>query len=63
MFKELIDGFTRVAGADSPNVLRVRLNLAQAYMIQAKHAEAIDETTAIYPEFQKRLGPDHELTM
>lgn len=63
MFKELIDGFTRVAGAESPNVLRVRLNLAQAYMIQAKHAEAIDETTAIYPEFQKRLGPDHELTM
>jgi ATP/maltotriose-dependent transcriptional regulator MalT len=63
MFKELIDGFTRVAGADSPNVLRVRLNLSQAYMIQAKHAEAIDETTAIYPEFQKRLGPDHELTM
>ena len=44
-------------------MLRVRLNLAQAYMIQAKHADAIDETTAIYPEFQKRLGPDHELTM
>jgi eukaryotic-like serine/threonine-protein kinase len=63
MFTELIDGFTRVAGAESPNVLRVRLNLAQAYMIQAKHAEAIDETTAIYPEFQKRLGPNHELTM
>jgi hypothetical protein len=39
------------------------MNLAQAYMIQSKHAEAIDETTAIYPEFQKRLGPDHELTM
>jgi eukaryotic-like serine/threonine-protein kinase len=62
-FRELITAFTRVAGADSPHVLRVRLNLAQAYMIQNKHAEAIQEATAIYPEFVSRLGPDHELTM
>ena len=62
-FKDLIAAFTKIAGADSPNVLRVRMNLAQAYMIQGKHAEAIDETTTIYPEFQQRLGPDHELTM
>src|ERR1700691_1908863 len=63
LFRELIDAFTRVAGPDSPNVLRVRLNLAQAFMIEKKHAEAIQETTAIYPEFVSRLGPDHELTM
>jgi eukaryotic-like serine/threonine-protein kinase len=62
-FRELIAAFTRVAGADSPHVLRVRLNLAQAFMIQNKHAEAVQETTAIYPEFVSRLGPDHELTM
>jgi serine/threonine protein kinase/DNA-binding winged helix-turn-helix (wHTH) protein len=63
LFRELIDAFTRVAGPDSPNVLRVRLNLAQAFMIQNKHAEAIKEANAIYPEFVSRLGPDHELTM
>ena len=63
LFRELIDSFTRIAGADSPHVLRVRLNLAQAFMIQNKHAEAVKETSAIYPEFVSRLGPDHELTM
>ena len=62
-FRDLIAAFTRVAGADSPNVLRVRLNLAQAFMIQNKHADAVKEANAIYPEFLSRLGPDHELTM
>ena len=62
-FRDLIVAFTRVAGPDSPNVLRVRLNLAQAFMIEKKYAEAVKETTAIYPEFVSRLGPDHELTM
>ena len=62
-FRDLIAAFTRVAGPDSPHVLRVRLNLAQAYMIQNKHAEAIREANAIYPEFVSRLGPEHELTM
>ena len=63
LFRELIVAFTRVVGPDSPNVLRVRLNLAQAFMIQNKHTEAIKEATAIYPEFVSRLGADHELTM
>jgi eukaryotic-like serine/threonine-protein kinase len=63
LFRELIDAFTQIAGPDSPNVLRVRLNLAQAFMIQNKHAEAIKEANAIYPEFVSRLGADHELTM
>ncbi len=62
-FRDLIIAFTRVGGADSPQVLRVRLNLAQAFMIQNKHAEAVQEANAIYPEFMSRLGPDHELTM
>ncbi len=63
LFRELIDAFTRVAGADSPHVLRVRLNLAQAFMIQKKHEDAVKEASAIYPDFVSRLGPDHELTM
>src|SRR6266496_4028774 len=61
--RELIADFTRVTGPESPNVLRVRLNLAQAYMIQNKHREAVQEANAIYPEFITRLGPEHELTM
>jgi tetratricopeptide (TPR) repeat protein len=63
LFRELIAAFTRVTGPESPNVLRVRLNLAQAYMIQNKHEDAVKETSAIYPAFVSRLGPDHELTM
>jgi eukaryotic-like serine/threonine-protein kinase len=63
LFRELITAFTRTNGPDSPNVLRVRLNLAQAFMIQAKHKEAIEETTAIYPMYVARLGEDHELSM
>lgn len=63
LFRELIVAFSRITSLDSPNVLRVRLNLAQAYMIERKHEEAVKETTAIYPAFVARLGPDHELTM
>src|SRR5215470_604986 len=62
-FRDLILAFTRVSGPESPNVLRVRLNLAQAYMVQNKHAEAVKEANAIYPAFVTHLGPDHELTM
>src|SRR5438067_1480564 len=63
LFRELIAAFTRVTGTESANVLRVRLNLAQAYMIERKHEQAVAEATAIYPAFVARLGLDHELTM
>jgi len=60
---ELIDSYSAITGPDSPYVLRVRLNLAQAYMIQRKFQDSINEATAIYPEFLAKFGPDHELTM
>ena len=63
IFRELIRAFTQFSGPESPNVLRVRLNLAQAYMIQNKSVEAVRETNAIYPAFVAALGPEHELTM
>ncbi|HWC98640.1 MAG TPA: winged helix-turn-helix domain-containing protein [Candidatus Sulfopaludibacter sp.] len=63
LFRELIASFTRIGGPDSASVLRVRLNLAQAFMIEGKNREAIQETTAIYPEYVARLGADHELSM
>jgi hypothetical protein len=63
LFRELIVAFSQLQGPDSPSVLRVRLNLAQALMIQNKHREAIDETSAIYPAYVAQLGEDHELAM
>jgi DNA-binding winged helix-turn-helix (wHTH) protein/serine/threonine protein kinase len=63
LFGELIADFTRLRGPENPSVLRVRLNLAQAYMIQNKHKESVAETTAIYPTYVQRLGEDHELSM
>ncbi len=63
LFRELISAYSRSSGPDSPDVLRVRLNLAQAFMIQNKSAEAVDETTQIYPSFVAKLGRDHELSM
>jgi DNA-binding winged helix-turn-helix (wHTH) protein/serine/threonine protein kinase len=59
LFKQLIVSHTRLEGPNGPNVLRSRLNLAQAYMIQNRH----EETTAIYPALVAGLGPDHEITM
>jgi serine/threonine protein kinase len=61
--RELIAAYSNAIGADSPYVLRVRLNLAQAYMIEGKHRDAIQETDSIYPDFLAKFGPDHELTM
>jgi eukaryotic-like serine/threonine-protein kinase len=61
--RELIAEYSSVAGADSPNVLRVRLNLAQALMNESKFAEAVQEANKIYPSFVSMLGEDHELTM
>jgi serine/threonine protein kinase len=63
IFRQLILAFTQISGPENPNVLRVRLNLAQAYMIQNKNVEAVREANAIYPAFVAALGPDHELTM
>jgi len=63
LFRELISSYSRTSGPDSPDVLRVRLNLAQAFMIQNKNAEAVDETNQIYPSFVEKLGRDHELSM
>ncbi len=63
LFRELIEAFTRSDGPESPNVLRVRLNLAQALMVQQRHKEAVAETTRLYPLYIARLGEEHELSM
>ena len=61
--RQLIADYSRLKGPDSPYVLRVRLNLAQAFMIERKFQQSVQEASAIYPTFVSKLGPDHELTM
>ncbi len=61
--RELIAAYSNANGPDSPYVLRVRLNLAQAFMIEGKHQDAVQEATSIYPDFLAKFGPDHEMTM
>ena len=63
LFRELTDAFTKTDGPDSPNVLRVRLNLAQAFMVEQKHKDAVEETTRLYPMYVAKLGEEHELSM
>lgn len=63
LFRELIDVYSRTSGPDSPEVLRVRLNLSQALMIESKYADAVDEANRIYPSLAAKLGPDHEISM
>jgi serine/threonine protein kinase len=61
--RDLINAYSSTSGPDSPYVLRVRLNLAQAFMIEKKFHESVQEANAIYPDFLVKFGPDHQLTM
>jgi serine/threonine protein kinase len=61
--RQLIAAYSGANGADSPYVLRVRLNLAQAFMIESKYQDAVKEANSVYPDFLAKFGPDHELTM
>lgn len=63
LFRELITAYSAISGPESPNVLRVRLNLAQAFMIQGKHEEVVKEANLIYPGLVASLSADHELSM
>lgn len=63
MFRRLADGYARLEGPDGPDVLMVRMNLAQALMIQARHAEAVEEADRLLPKIQSVLGPEHEMTL
>jgi eukaryotic-like serine/threonine-protein kinase len=61
--RDLIAAYSHTTGPDSPYVLRIRLNLAQAFMIEKKFSESVQEADAIYPAFLANFGPDHQLTM
>jgi serine/threonine protein kinase len=63
LFRGLIRDFTAIEGPAGPNVLMVSVNLAQALMVQGRHAEAIAQANATYPALRSRLGDDHEMTL
>ncbi len=63
LFRQLQRDFTAFEGPNGPDVLLARMNIAQALMIQARHADAIVQANAVYPLLRARLGDDHEMTL
>lgn len=63
LFRQLERDFTALEGPDGPNVLMVGMNLAQALMVEGKHAAAVAQANAVYPRILARLGADHEMTL
>jgi eukaryotic-like serine/threonine-protein kinase len=63
LFRELIQASSKTLGPDSPEVLRSRIQLAGALLIQGKYAAAIEEANLVYPTAVSKLGEDHEAVM
>jgi serine/threonine protein kinase len=63
LFRQLLRDFTSIEGPDGPNVLMVGMNLAQALMVEGKHAAAVAQANLVYPRMLARLGADHEMTL
>jgi hypothetical protein len=53
----------RLLGADHPDTLVIRLNLAQALMVDQKHAAAVAEISELLPALERRFGVDHPRTL
>jgi DNA-binding winged helix-turn-helix (wHTH) protein/serine/threonine protein kinase len=63
MFRDLEHGFAAIEGPDGPDTLMVGMNLAQALMIQGRHADAVAQANLVYPRLVARLGTDHEMVL
>jgi DNA-binding winged helix-turn-helix (wHTH) protein len=63
LFRQLVRDFTAIEGPDGANVLMVGMNLAQALMVEGKHAATVAQANAVYPRMLTRLGADHEMTL
>lgn len=62
-FRALAKGYAALEGPDAPDVLMVRMNVVQALMVEGRHAEAVKEATALYPQMLAVFGPEHEMTL
>lgn len=63
LFRALGRDFAAIEGPDGPNVLMIGMNVAQALMIEGRHADAVAQANAVYPRLRARLGEDHEMTL
>lgn len=62
-FRPLVNRMTRLAGADHPDTLLLRLNLAQSLLVQQRYGEVIAALDALLPVMEQRLGRDHRHTL
>jgi DNA-binding winged helix-turn-helix (wHTH) protein len=62
-FRALALDYSALEGESGPNVLQSRLNVIQALMIGSKHEAVVKEANSLYPQLEKRLGSDHEMTL
>jgi len=62
-FRPLVERMVRLAGADHPDTLLLRLNLAQSLLVQQRYGEVIDALDPLLPLMEQRLGRDHRITL
>jgi DNA-binding winged helix-turn-helix (wHTH) protein len=63
ILKRLAGEMTAIQGADHPDTLLLRLNLAQAQMLLHHHEAAVEAFNALLPVMERRLGRDHRHTL
>ncbi len=62
-FRSLASQMGAVLGADHPETLLLRLNLAQSLMLQHKHEDSLKQLNTLLPIMERRLGRDHRHTL
>lgn len=62
-FTALVAAMTDLVGEDHPDTLLLRLNLAQAFLVQQRFEEAASRMTDLLPLMEQRLGRDHRHTL
>ena len=62
MYEQVLAERERVLGADHPDTLAVRNNLAGAYKSVGRFSDAIDAWEKLLPDCQRVLGLEHPLT-
>lgn len=62
-FRPLIERMTGIAGAEHPDTLLLRLNLAQSLLVQQRFPEVIAALDSLLPVMEQRLGREHRHTL
>ncbi|MND68263.1 Serine/threonine-protein kinase PknA [compost metagenome] len=63
IFKRLANEMASIQGADHPDTLLLRLNVAQSQMLQHHHEAAVEAFNALLPAMERRLGREHRHTL